>query len=157
SQIFASETELARGDQPAPSTSAVTTRLDRYRTARLEKAVDAVDGALRARPDWSEGYLRRGMLYLSLFRRDTPAEPAAETGDEENAEVQARPIWLHRGIHLLERSAPINVPDLLKTPQVSKYLVPAARSFLEARRRCPSVALAHAELASLDYLLSGSE
>jgi hypothetical protein len=40
---------------------------------------------------------------------------------------------------------------------VRKNLVAAARSFLEARRCCPTLALAHAELAQLDYLLAGGE
>src|SRR5207248_2615000 len=40
---------------------------------------------------------------------------------------------------------------------VRRHLVPAARCFLEARRCCPHWALPQAELASLDYLLSGGD
>jgi tetratricopeptide (TPR) repeat protein len=47
--------------------------------------------------------------------------------------------------------------EILDHQPVRDYLIPAARSFLEARRCSPDLALSHARLASLDYLIERGE
>ena len=87
------------------------------------------------------------------------ANVAAETSEESKEskepsalEIQADPIWLHKIAATLRKKSPEEVRSLSEYEAVKEHLVPAARSFLEARRCCPLLGVPHLELAVLDYL-----
>jgi len=123
----------------------------------LERMRTALEAALRDRPDWGEGYLRLGMVLLGLYER-TAAEWVGESLDDPAFAARlADPLWLHATVH----SAPSGDhgwgEEGVGHEPVRRYLAPAARCFLEARRCSPALAAAHARLAGLDYLLVGGE
>jgi hypothetical protein len=60
-------------------------------------------------------------------------------------------------MHPTGKDEPISLAELLSHDFIRSYLVPATRSFLEARRSCVVVAQSHARLAELDYLLEGGD
>jgi hypothetical protein len=73
--------------------------------------------------------------------------------DPERRAALASPLWLHRQWHA-------EPPDRRETPAalaadapIGDHLVPALRAFLDARRCSPFLALPHAGVASLDFLL----
>ena len=90
-------------------------------------------------------------------------EPAKESEAAKAPEMpsgsaaQADPLWLQKIVHLSREQNPEQVNQLLEHEPVRDFLIPAARSFLEARRCCPFLGVPHLQLASLDYLLVGGE
>jgi hypothetical protein len=125
----------------------------------LRRQREALEASLRLRPDWADGHLRLGMLHLTLYERMAAIwlREAGEAGSTRAAD----PLWLFGVVHRAGGGGPGHAPSpgeaLLEHDPVRLHLVPAARSFLEARRCCPVSALAHAHLASLDYLVVGGE
>ena len=73
--------------------------------------------------------------------------------DETPADV----LTLHKVMHELKKSDPEEVASVIEHAPVRDFLIPAARSFLEARRCCPVLAVPQMQLAGLDYLLNGTE
>jgi tetratricopeptide (TPR) repeat protein len=123
----------------------------------LEQARAGLEGALRHRPDWAEGHARLGIVLLSQYQ-STVRAAAKELGrDPKQAAVMANPIWLQKTVHTVPAEQIAAAGGVLGHELVRRYLVPAARCFLEARRCCPVWGLPHAELASLDYLLLGRD
>lgn len=120
----------------------------------------ALEEALRYRPNWAEGHLRHGAMLLALYRRwvlegfDDNEE--AKVGPAKRGEL-AHPSYLYKHVHAPEGLEPLSATELLNMEPVRDYLEPAARSFLEARRCSPLLALSHANLAVLDYLLEGGD
>jgi O-antigen ligase len=57
----------------------------------------------------------------------------------------------------LRGSQQLELRQVLDQEPVRRYLIPATHAFLEARRCAPTLALPHAELAQLDYLVAGGE
>jgi hypothetical protein len=95
-------------------------------------------------------------MYLSHYERTT-AEWAEAAGQNPSIALQAAdPLRLHWLIHSEAKSdAAIN--KFIEEDPVWLFLVPAAKSFLEARRSCPVRALSHAWLGGLDYLIESGE
>jgi O-antigen ligase/tetratricopeptide (TPR) repeat protein len=121
----------------------------------------ALTAALEFRPDWAEGHLRLGLAYLGLYRaqaKEWLAAADAERSPDETA-LLASPLWLHAIAHSSDQPHPEGgaSPAIADQEPVRRNLIPATRAFLEARRCCPTLALAHAELAQLDYLVADGE
>ncbi len=122
----------------------------------LERKLDALERVIRLRPDWADGHWKLGLIYLRLYSTSALESLAEFEKDTETAAAQASPLWLFSTIHSPPEGKPILVKDLLEIDHIRLYLVPAARSFLEARRCSPLLPDPHARLASLDYLLEGA-
>jgi O-antigen ligase len=120
----------------------------------LEQLQQALEQALRIRPDWAEGHLRLGLLQLHAYERRAADAVAGQVEDPASRSLLASPLWLHNVIHAGRGARPSDA-NLASLGPIRDHLVPAARSFLEARRCCPVLALPHAELATLDFLLPG--
>jgi hypothetical protein len=88
-------------------------------------------------------------------------EPAAEeeekTFTEQDVELLSEPVWLLGSIHATPPEELERDGGVLEHEPVRDHLLPAARSFLEARRCCPFRAMTHIELGTVDYLLSSDE
>ena len=124
--------------------------LDRRRTALVH--------ALRLCPDWAEGHLRLGQTLIGLYQ-DTAedwVEESGSVGSSRGMVPLSDPLWLHRVVHAAG-AGQIPRETLLAHEPIREYLVPAARCFLEARRCSPALALPHARLAGLDYLIRQGE
>jgi tetratricopeptide (TPR) repeat protein len=122
----------------------------------LERSREHLERALRHRPDWAEGHARLGLVLLSQYAA-AAAEQLGEVGDPARVAVLSDPLSLHKAVHAATAEQLAAAGGVLGPEPVRRHLVPAARSFLEARRCCPVWALPHAELATLDYLLDGGE
>lgn len=119
----------------------------------------ALEGALRQRPDWAEGHLRLGATQLGLYTA-LAAEwigKFQEEKDPATTALLADPLWLHGVVHSSTAEEMAANGGVLEHEPVRAHLVPAARSFLEARRCSPDLALSHARLATLDYLVDRGE
>jgi len=123
----------------------------------LEHKLDALEQAVRLRPDWAEGHWRLGLIFLQLYSTSAEASLLELGTKKEDAATQANPLWLFRTVHAPADGKPVPIDELLAVDHVRLYLVPAARCFLEARRHSPLLADPHARLATLDYLLQGAD
>jgi len=123
----------------------------------LERMRVALEQALRLRPNWAEGHLRLGLVFLHDYERCAARAISARVDDPASRTLLASPLWLHQVIHSSPDGSRESIRELVDHAPIRDHLVPAARSFLEARRCCPVLALPHAELATLDYLLIGGE
>lgn len=144
---------VAAAGLPLPGTSKPTAEDGDVPVADLERMRGALERALRLRPDWTEGHLRLGMVYLGLYERTAAAWVGEGLEDPAEAALLADPLWLLGVAHPAPATRADPAGDWLAHEPIRLYLVPAARSFLEARRCCPVSAPAHAKLASLDFLL----
>jgi O-antigen ligase/tetratricopeptide (TPR) repeat protein len=150
------EIALVQAGIPLPGTQWLTADFGRLPIGELEKIEVTLEKILRDRPDWSEGHLRLGMTYLSHYEQTTAEWAEAAGRNPSTALMVANPLWLHALIHSGTKSeAEIN--ELIEEDPVWLFLIPAARSFLEARRCCPFRSLPHVWLASLDYLIESGE
>jgi hypothetical protein len=118
---------------------------------------ERIEAALRQRPDWTEGHLRRGLMLLALYQQTAAEWVRATEPDPKRVAIMSDPLWLLGVAHSAGDGGRLSAGDLLKHEPIRQYLVPAARSFLEARRCSPYVALTHARIASLDFLLRSSD
>ncbi len=148
--LMGSDLPMAGTSSPSP-TDPVTPR------AVLEHRLSALDLALRHRPDWAEGHLRRALTLSALYERAVADLIADSTGDTGRALALSGTLWLHRLMHPGGEGRAAPAADLLEHEPVRRFLVPSARGFLEARRCNPGLALPHAGLAGLDFLLEGGE
>ncbi len=121
----------------------------------LGRVRTALEQALRSRPNWAEGHLRLGLVFLHDYERCAARAISAHLDDPASRSLLSSPLWLHQVIHSAPDESRESIRELLAHEPIRDHLVPAARSFLEARRCCPVLALPHAELATLDYLLIG--
>ena len=122
----------------------------------LDRRRLALEAALRLRPDWTEGHLRLGQIRLGLYE-DAAAGAIDASAHPSAAKLMADPTWLLGIAHPDGGGPPPTAEEWLEHEPIRLHLVPAARSFLEARRCCPVSAMAQAELAGLDFLLLGGE
>lgn len=168
------EATLARANLPLPGTNWPTVDIGDHPREELERMRDALDSVVRERPNWAEGHLRRGLVMLGLYRyaaaetleeasKDAKAQAVPEESGADanlptpNENVFTDPLWLHGIVH---RSTPEQLAELgepIEHEPVLKYMVPATRSFLEARRCSPLLPVPHARLASADFLLEGAD
>src|SRR5262249_61117186 len=120
---------------------------------RLGRRRVALGRALTPRPDWAEGHLRLGQTYVGLYQLAADRWLAEEVPDAAQRAALSDPLWL-LGVAQARRGEQAVAPgELVEHDPIRLLLVPAAKSFLEARRCCPVVALAHAELAGVSPLL----
>ncbi len=126
----------------------------------LRRVQAALIEALRLRPDWAEGYLRLGLIEIGLYSNLTSAWLGnLQEGkiDAITSQAMSNPLWLHRVVHNASAAELAANGGLLDHEPVKNYLVPATRCFLEAHRCSPDLALSHARLAELDYLVDHGE
>ena len=149
------EALLFRAGLPLPDSFLPEPAIPSHAPGDLRDQIQTLDRALSLRPDWAEGYLRRGLAYLELYQVTAglwlkQAEPNLKPSE---AFLMSDPLWLR--ITLLERSKSpgSSITELLNQEPIQQYLVPAAESFLQARRCCKVLALANMECANLHYLL----
>jgi tetratricopeptide (TPR) repeat protein len=153
------ENRLAGIGIPVPGTLMPTVGTMETTTWGLDEWREALQDAVARRPNWAEGYVRLGLVHLGLYRL-TAKEWLEDSGiDPREIDRQAEPLWLLGALH-------DDQPGTTKSPRatdfvtfgpIRNHLVPAVRCFLEARRCCPSLALPHAELASLNELLVNAD
>jgi hypothetical protein len=125
--------------------------------ARTEDVVGALDAALGERPDWAQGHLMLASALIRLYEKSAADAIGESVKDPQLKATYSNPLWFHRQYHhtsLEKRDSP---RQLLAYEPIAQFLVPAALEFLEARRSSPVMALPHAELASLDYLLQNGD
>ena len=150
------EIALIRAGIPLPGTQWLTTDYGRLPIDELEAIEVTLEAILRDRPNWSDGHLRLGMMYLSQYEQTT-SKWAEEAGQNASSALMvANPLWLHGLVHSGSKSE-VEIDKLIEEDPIWLYLIPAARSFLEARRCCPVRSLPHVWLASLDYLIESGE
>lgn len=125
--------------------------------AELERMRLGLERALRARPDWCEGHLRLGITLMALYETTAKGWLDATIDDPDEAAALADPMRLHAVVHAGGPVGGEAASLAMSHEPVRRFLTPAARSFLEARRSCPVAALAHAGLGGVDYLVERGE
>ncbi|MHB1559939.1 MAG: O-antigen ligase family protein [Isosphaeraceae bacterium] len=153
------ESRLVAVGLPVPGTYLPTVGTDQGPSWDLEAWREALTAALQLRPGWAEGHLRLGLVHLELYRLSAREWLLDAGTDPDESESMADPLWLLGAVHAGRPATAGPPPDaeVVRFEPVRRHLVPAARSFLEARRCCPYWALPHAQLATLDYLLVGGD
>jgi tetratricopeptide (TPR) repeat protein len=144
---------------PFPGALMPTVDSGRATAAELRRTRGTLEAALRLRPNWAEGHLRLGAVLLGLYS-NLAQEWVEQFQDEKDPETNAiltDPLWLHHVVHSATAEDLAEVGGVLDHEPVRAFLVPAARCFLEARRCSPDLALTHARLAELDYLIDHGE
>ena len=121
--------------------------------ARLDDARERLLQALRERPDWAEGHLALGLVYLRLYEQSARHALEREVQDPVLRARFARPLWLSMRVRAAAASAPLTAETLLTLDPVRAFLAPAARCFLEARRCDCLRPLPYTKLATLSFLL----
>ncbi|MBV8611970.1 MAG: O-antigen ligase family protein [Singulisphaera sp.] len=157
-RLARAEARVAGAGLPLPGTRMPTADRGGFARDDLERMRATLERALRDRPDWAEGYLRLGGILLGLYEQ-TAREwiKGSQEVEPANQALLADYLWLHGVVHASGGDRRATADGLLEHEPIRRYLVPAARCFLEARRCCPVLALSHARLASLDYLLERGE
>jgi O-antigen ligase/tetratricopeptide (TPR) repeat protein len=144
---------------PFPGSQMPTVDVQRASNDELKRVRTALEAALRQRPDWAEGHLWLGSVMLGLYS-NLAAEWIGEHQEEKDAETTAvlsNPLWLHGVVHSSSAEELAEDGGLLGHEPIRDDLVPATRCFLEARRCSPDLAVTHARLATLDYLVERGE
>ena len=148
-RLARAEALIAAVALPPPNSEMPTPTPADLSREKLQQARTALERAVRLRPGWTEGHLRLGLTEVALYR-STAAEWLADSVPDPAARARlADPLWLLAVV--LEGKGDPAV--LLEHKPIRRHLIPAARSFLEARRCCPVAALAHAELGALACML----
>jgi hypothetical protein len=153
------EFALARAGLPLPGSALPEAQAANVVAAELPERRAALAEALTLRPDWAEGHLRLGLTYLGLYRQQAQEWLQDAAGGPEQAAMLAGPLWLHGAVHGGDDAGRLGpgASAIVDQEPIRRNLVPATRSFLEARRCCPTLALAHSELAQLDFLIERGE
>jgi O-antigen ligase len=149
------EDRLARAGLPLAGTLMPTVGTLETTILGLDEWRDALQDAVRQRPNWAEGYLRLGLVHLGLYRRQAKEWLEDSGVDPKEIARMAEPLWLLGALHddQLTTAQPPTDTAVLSLEPIRDHLAPAVICFLEARRCCPFLALTHAELASLHELL----
>jgi tetratricopeptide (TPR) repeat protein len=144
---------------PYPGHLMPTVDSARGSAAELRRTRDALQAALRLRPDWAEGHLRLGAVLFGLYSNLAQqwVEQLQDEKDSETTAILTDPLWFHRVVHSASPADLAEAGGVLGQEPVREFLVPAARCFVEARRCSPGLPLSHARLAELDYLLGGGQ
>ncbi len=139
---------VASVDLPPPDANLPTPVLRSLPIEDLVRERAALEECVRLRPDWAEGHLRLGLANLALYSATADEWLVESIPDPVERAEMADPLWLLRLVH----DGKADRAELLKQAPVEEYLVPAARSFLEARRTCIVAPLAHAGIGTLSFL-----
>ncbi|MDR3639342.1 MAG: O-antigen ligase family protein [Isosphaeraceae bacterium] len=123
----------------------------------LDESRAGLEQALRDRPNWAEGHVGLGLVFLKLYERTAREALASRVADPVLRDSFARPLWLSLRVRASSPEEPLTAAALLKLDAVRAFLVPAARCFLEARRCDPLRPLPHTKLATLSFLLEGGD
>ncbi len=156
-KLARAEVQVARAGLPLPGASMPTVKNGDLSRSDLERMRTALEHALQSRPNWAEGHLRLGNTLLGLYGRTVREWVGEGRQNRARAALLSDPLWLHGVVHSTTPDQRASVGGLFNQEPVRLFLVPAARSFLEARRCSPALALPHLRLASLDYLLEGGD
>jgi O-antigen ligase/tetratricopeptide (TPR) repeat protein len=151
------ELALARAGLPLPGSAMPEVQAGDMQAPDLEIRRAALAAALDLRPNWAEGHVRLGLTHLALYRSQAQQWIADATSEPDQAAILASPLWLHGVLHTTSDEGPPGASAMMDQEPIERHLVPATRCFLEARRCCPELALPHAELAQLDYLIEAGE
>jgi O-antigen ligase len=149
------EHRLASVGIPLPGSLMPTVGTMETVTWGLDEWRDALQDAVARRPNWTEGYVRLGLIHLGLYRQKAKEWLLESAADPREINRQAEPLWLLGAVEEQPEQFP-HAPaktEILSLEPILDHLVPATRCFLEARRCSPFLALPHAELAALNYLL----
>ena len=117
--------------------------------AKLRQNEAALRTALALRPDWSEGYLRLGITQVALYRATAEEWLKEQVPKAADRAILADPLWL---LAVASKSQE-NLTALLDQEPVQRHLIPAARSYLQARRSCWVSSSPQLGLASVAFLL----
>ena len=134
---------------PKPGTRAASAEDYDEKATDLERDRAALERSLARRPDWCEGHLWLGKVYLDLYRLAEERRAGGTARSTFHTSPRADPF---RFIEGAKEGAPEESPRSRASrpgDPVHDDLVAAARCFLEARRCCPFSALAQAEIAGL--------
>ena len=151
---FQVERIVSRSGLPLPGTLQPSPRIPDLSATDLDLMRTALEAALQIQPDWAEGHLRLAQTYLGLYQAMTEELISPQLNDPKRTAIMANPLWLLSHLTSEKGGQPtVPIKEILEQEPIRRYLVPAARCFLQARR-CRLVS-AHAQvgLASLDYLL----
>ena len=156
-RLARAEILLSRGNVPLPGSSVPTIQPTSLPLEQLESMERALKAALAVRPNWAEGHLRLGLTRLDLYRTITDQAIGDQVPDADRRALLSDPFWLYRLAHAGKVGDEIEVDSFLEQEPIRRFILPAATDFLEARRCAPTLALSHAGLATVDYLLEGRE
>ena len=145
------EADLAGTGLPPPGSSMPEMPPMNLSLEDLEQQRSALEAALRDRPEWAEGHFRLGLTLVALYEQSAAEWIATEMDGPAMIRTIADSLWLH------EVAQSARPEEIAEQELVARYLGPATRSFLEARRCAPEFGPVHARLASLDYLLQGRD
>lgn len=120
--------------------------------ADLTAQRDALEKTVPLRQGWVEGALRLGLTELALYRATAEEWLAEAVENPAERAAMADPLWLLE----LVRQGVADGPTLAEQEPIQAHLFPAARAFLEARRRSPLSAASHAQLGALRLLFDPS-
>ncbi len=123
----------------------------------LQRQLESLERMIEYRPDSAEIHFRRGLTYLQLYRNASAARIGEEVRDPILFADQIDPYTPHLIAHTPDPEARLAPEELAEVDLVQEYLVPATRSFLEARRCCPIWADPHIQLAGFDYLFTEAD
>jgi O-antigen ligase len=146
------ESLIAAAGLPPPNSEMPTPAPSNLGREELLQARTALERAVRLCPGWTEGHLRLGLTEVALYRSTAADWLADSVPDPAERARLADPLWLLAAV----REGEGDPAGLLEHEPIRRHLIPAARSFLEARRCCPVSALAHAELGALAYMLDSN-
>ncbi len=124
------EALVLRRGLPAPNSELMGTALPVGSPDALRADIEALRRAVQLRPDWAEGHLRLGLTELARYRDTATAWLAGSVTNPAERALLSDPLWLL----VLVQQGQADVPTLLTHEPIKNHLVPAARSFLEARR-----------------------
>lgn len=153
------EALVVRAGAPLPGSLFPTVEDHAGELDQLQAQRQGFQSALELRPNWWEGHARLAMINLSLYRTATLDALRNEPDTELDESWRADPSWLHGVLQArrLEGRPALDARELLRHEPIRDYLTEACRQFLEARRCCPVVAMPHAGIACLDFLIDGPD
>jgi O-antigen ligase/tetratricopeptide (TPR) repeat protein len=155
-RAFRCEAALMGSEVPMPG-SRIPSADEGFRKApELERDRQALELALSHQPDWCDGHLWIGKIHTNLYQLAEERRSGGLARSSGDTSPQADPLWLLREAYadadrsILDRATREGDP-------VREHLIPALRSFLEARRCNPHSALAQAKIAGLTFLTNGGD
>ena len=147
------EASMAASGLPMEGSAGLTSPRPAATAEDYGRTEAALRRALARRPGWAEGHLRLGESLLGRYE----AEVNAMLDDAPSPLVVRRsmadPLYLHQAVH----EGRIDRETAAAQEPVRDHLAPAALAYLTARSLDPWLPLAHARLASLDFLLRGGD
>ena len=111
------ENRLERAGLPIPGTYLTTVGTLETATWGLDEYRQVLQDVLRRRPNWSEGYLRLGLVHLGMYRQMTKEWLDDSGVDLDDINRMAEPLWLLGTVHEHpeQATAPLGKLDILST------------------------------------------